>query len=293
MPDIDPVPVKVPPIKCQGIKSKLVPWIKTLLPDPILRGRFGGRWIEPFMGSGVVGYNIPGKRALMGDNNPHLIRFYESLQQGRITAGIAREYLEREGAILLAEGADHYRAVRKRFNEKHEPLDFLFLNRASFNGMIRFNRKGEFNVPFCKKPQRFAPAYITRIVNQIEYVSRRLEASEYEFRYQPFQRTIEQAGADDIVYCDPPYIERHTDYHDRWGEKDEGELFDALLGIRGYFMLSTWHHNGYRRNRHLEKFRGRFHIRTREHFYHLGGRTSHRHAMTEAIITNYDIPAEP
>ena len=283
--------VKVPPIKCQGIKTKLVPWIKTLLPDRFRSGQFDGRWIEPFMGSGVVGYNIHCKRVLMGDTNPHLIRFYQSVQKGRITPEIVREHLEREGSILLDKGADHYRAVRKRFNERHEPLDFLFLNRAGFNGMIRFNRKGEINVPFCKKPQRFAPAYITRIVNQIGYVRERLIADEFEFERQPFLRTIEQAKESDIVYCDPPYIDRHADYHNRWGEEDERSLFEALCRMPGHFILSTWHHNGYRRNRHIEKFRERFHIRTREHFYHLGGLENHRHSITEAIVANYEMPA--
>ena len=45
--------VMVPPIKCQGIKSKLIPLIKRTVDWD-----FDGTWIEPFMGSGVVGFNI-------------------------------------------------------------------------------------------------------------------------------------------------------------------------------------------------------------------------------------------
>ena len=52
--------VMIPPIKCQGIKSKLVPFI-----NRIVDWSFKGRWIEPFMGSGVVGFNIiPGNADL-------------------------------------------------------------------------------------------------------------------------------------------------------------------------------------------------------------------------------------
>jgi len=125
----------VPPIKTQGIKTKLVPWIQEHTPKEEM-----GKWIEPFMGSGVVGFNIRPKKAFFSDNNPHIIRFYQDINAGKITGGLVKEFLEREGAILRERGKEFYYEVRERFNEEHEPLDFLFLNRACFNGMIRFNR---------------------------------------------------------------------------------------------------------------------------------------------------------
>ncbi|MBW2093233.1 MAG: DNA adenine methylase [Deltaproteobacteria bacterium] len=71
--------------------------------------------------------------------------------------------------------------VRERFNKYQLPLDFLFLSRAGFNGMIRFNSNGEFNVPFCKKTERFSKAYITKIVNQISYVWQLLKFYNWKF----------------------------------------------------------------------------------------------------------------
>ena len=127
--------VTVPPIKSQGIKTKLVPWISSIVPNDI------ERWIEPFMGTGVVAFNLASKRALLCDTNPHLIAFYQGVSAGEITPEIVRNYLEIEGARLSAKGESHYYAIRDRFNEQHQPLDFLFLSRAGFNGMIRFNRK--------------------------------------------------------------------------------------------------------------------------------------------------------
>ncbi|PSJ80557.1 DNA adenine methylase [Neisseria iguanae] len=66
------------------------------------------------------------------------------------------EYLSREGGLFLGKGEAHYYTIWKRFNQDAEPLDFLFFNRAGFNGMIRFNKKGEFSIPFCCKLNRFA-----------------------------------------------------------------------------------------------------------------------------------------
>ncbi len=199
--------VNVPPIKSQGIKRKLVPWIGSIVPH-----EFEGRWIEPFMGTGVVAFNLAPKHALLCDTNPHLISFYQGISDGEITPEIVRNYLEMEGEKLLEKGETHYYEIRERFNREHQPLDFLFLNRAGFNGMIRFNRKGEFNIPFCRKPQRFAQAYVTKITNQVCHVCRLLKAKDFVFKFQPFEQTISEGNAEDIIYCDPPYIDRHTDY---------------------------------------------------------------------------------
>ena len=139
----------VPPIKCQGIKTKLVPWI---LENASLNA--GGRWIEPFLGSGVVGFNAKAKFAIFNDLNPHIVAFYQSLKTGDITPNKIKSHLTAEGALLASYGQDYYYEVRKRFNKDKNPLDFVFLSRACFNGVMRFNKKGHFNVPFCKKPGR-------------------------------------------------------------------------------------------------------------------------------------------
>ncbi|KIM09445.1 MAG: DNA adenine methylase [Sulfurovum sp. PC08-66] len=274
----------IPPIKSQGIKTKLVPWIREIVPQ-----NFGGRWIEPFMGTGVVAFNIRPAQALLCDSNPHLINFYKALQDKSITSNTARAFLEVEGAKLL-EIEDYYYEVRARFNESHNPLDFLFINRAGFNGMIRFNSKGGHNVPFCKKPNRFAKAYITKIVNQIENIQKIILQGDYRFIHQTFQDTIAMAQKEDVIYCDPPYIDRNTDYYNSWNEEDETSLNQLLDNFEGKFILSTWHSNKYRENEYIKRIWKKFTILTKEHFYHLGGSEENRNAMLEALILNHQPP---
>ncbi len=120
------------------------------------------------------------------------INFYNALQTGEITAARAKAFLEREGVLLEQRGEDHYYAIRERFNANGDPLDFLFLNRASFNGVIRFNRQGLFNVPFGHKPQRFSKAYVTKIVNQIDRVSSVMRHFDWEFICNGTATTIAQ-----------------------------------------------------------------------------------------------------
>jgi DNA adenine methylase len=275
--------VKVPPLKCQGIKTKLVEWIKD---HAILEN--DGTWIEPFMGSGVVGFNVRPKRAVFADINPHIINFYNAIKEGKITAGIAKEFLEKEGAILREKGEGHYYGVRERFNKNGKPLDLLFLNRACFNGVMRFNKKGAFNVPFGHKPERFAKAYITKIANQIKYVADVLSQYDWQFVCSEFQRTISSASRGDFIYCDPPYIGRHVDYFNSWSEQHEQELYDLVSATPAKFILSTWHSNQYRTNPAIEKYADLFTILTREHFYHVGASEKNRNPMLEAIVLNYN-----
>jgi DNA adenine methylase len=274
--------VNVPPIKIQGIKSKLVSLIKANVSiDDVTT------WIEPFMGSGVVGLNVAPKSAIFADLNPHIINFYNQLKSKVITSRIVREFLEEQGA-LLAEGDDeYYYSVRERFNKEHNPLDFLFLNRSCFNGLIRFNKKNEFNVPYCHKSKRFSKSYITKIVNQVKHFEDMLDENNWKFLCQSFEKTISLATDNSFIYCDPPYVGRHVDYFDSWDESKEQILSQCLWKFNVKFMVSTWVGNQYRDNPHIEKIWGDCNKITHEHFYFVGAKETNRQSMTEALLTNY------
>lgn len=274
----------VPPIKCQGIKTKLVEEIENLA-----GGLPSGKWIEPFCGSVVVAFNLQPRRALLCDTNIHIIRFYQDIQAKRLDALRVREYLNEHGEKLRAEGEDYFYEVRERFNVAPNSLDFLFLNRSCFNGVMRFNRSGKFNVPFCRKPDRFAPAYITKITNQVQAVAKVLAVSDWEFRVADFRQSLDSADADDFVYADPPYAGRHTDYFNGWSEQDEEELASRLAKLPCKFILSTWHSNEFRTNQQIEVnwSADNFHVFTKAHYYHVGAAEDLRHPMLEALITNF------
>ena len=273
--------INVPPIKSQGIKTKLVQWISSNTTEVEY-----DRWVEPFMGTGVVAFNVRPKRALLCDSNPHLINFYKALQSKEITSSIVKKFLNEEGQKLLKTDGEYYYIVRNRFNEEGNPLDFLFLSRSCFNGMMRFNKKGGFNVPFCKKPNRFAQALITKITNQVENISQIIEQGEYEFRNQDFKKTLSELKSTDFVYSDPPYIDRHVDYFDSWTEEEEILLNLGLEESNCKFILSTWLSNKYRTNDYIFSVWENCFIATKEHFYHVGGKEANRNAVYEALLSN-------
>lgn len=274
----------VSPIKSQGIKTKLVEWI-----DDNVKDIEFDRWVEPFMGTGVVAFNIRPKKALLCDSNPHLIKFYMAIQNKEITSGIVKHFLTEEGQKLLDTNGEHYYVIRDRFNEYGNSLDFLFLNRSCFNGMIRFNKKGGFNVPFCKRSNRFTQALVTKITNQVKNISQIIEQGGYEFKHQDFRQTLSELQNSDLVYADPPYIGRHVDYFDSWSEKEEIILNKGLVDSDSNFILSTWLSNKYRTNDYVFSIWKACFVATKEHFYHVGGKESNRNAVYEAILSNIEL----
>jgi DNA adenine methylase len=279
--------VIVPPIKSQGIKTKLVPWIMELAP------KVKGKWIEPFLGTGVVAFNLGYKKAILNDTNPHIIKFYKGVQGKTITAPLMKHYLEQEGELLSKaenNGYEHYLKVRRRFNSgEFSSYDFIFLSRAGFNGMMRFGSKGNWNIPFCKKPDRFSQAYVTKITNQVSRTSHIIQPEpNWTFYNKSFADIIPLATESDIIYCDPPYYGRHVDYYNGWTEQDEELLFNLLSKTKAKFILSTWHHNDWRENEMINKFWNKFNIVTKDHFYHNGGSIENRRTVVEALVCNFN-----
>ncbi len=277
--------IYVPPIKIQGIKTKLVSFIKSnvLLNENTV-------WIEPFMGSGVVGFNVRPSKALFADTNPHIINFYTNIKNKNIDSYTVRAFLEDEGKNLEKYDDEYYYEVRERFNREHSSLDFLFLNRSCFNGMIRFNKDYKFNVPYGHKPQRFSKAYITKIVNQVKYVEQMISIFDWEFVCRDFEDTIKSfCSPTSFIYCDPPYIGRHVDYYDSWDIEKEKRLKDVLVRSNSNFMLSTWDFNQYRKNEYINTIWGFCEKVNKEHFYHIGAKENNRNQMMEALLVNYPL----
>tara|TARA_B100000925_G_C21985054_1_gene464131 strand:- start:865 stop:1728 length:864 start_codon:yes stop_codon:yes gene_type:complete len=276
---IQEISTKAPPIKIQGIKTKIVPIIasKTNWKDD-------GYFIEPFAGSCVVSLNLKPKKAILSDSNSHIIDLYKNIQTKKIDSNSVRLFLESEGKKLSSSGGEYYYEVRERFNKDFDSLDFLFLNRSCFNGMIRFNSKGKFNVPFCKKPERFSKSLITKIVNQVDWAGNIIRKNNWTFLNEDYKNVISSANKNDLIYCDPPYVGRHTDYYNNFSDEESDTLAKVLLDTNSYFILSNWHKNRYRTNEFIYKHFKDLHWESINHFYYVGSTESLRNSMEEVLI---------
>jgi DNA adenine methylase len=160
----------------------------------------GNTYIEPFVGSGVIALNMPHERIMIGDTNPAVIAMWSQLKWNKNAAKDLGHYFDPllNHEYTYYKYRDIFNYTLKHWNEARLAQLFLYLNKHCFNGLCRFNAKGEFNVPYGKR--KVAPSYPKdEILHAIE-VAKRMSV-----HHNDFKATMDVAGKGDMVYCDPPY----------------------------------------------------------------------------------------
>jgi len=156
------------------------------------------RLVEPFCGGLAVTLGLQPDRALLNDANPHVINFYRWLARGLVIGepmeNVERAFYqqrERFNDLLRAGHADSAEAAAL----------FYYLNRTGYNGLCRFNRSGEFNVPFGQ---------YKRIGYVSDFTHYRATFAGWTFTAGDFEAV--QLSPSDFVYADPPYDVEFTQY---------------------------------------------------------------------------------
>ena len=149
---------------------------------------------------------------------------------------------------------------------------------------MRFNRQHRYNVPYGHNDNRFSKAYVTKIVNQLDYVQEKIAESDWEFATMGYEDAIDAAPDNSLIYCDPPYIGLTSTYYDTWDEEKEKGLHDSLVNSGCKFMVSSWSHNDYRRNELIGSLWSDCHVSYADHAYIVNG--NHR-PVVEVLLTNY------
>ena len=210
-----------PPLKWAGGKRWQVPHLL-----PLWRDHAQARLVEPFCGGLAVALGLSPARALLNDVNPHVINFYSWLKRGlRPTLAMSNDsgmfYQHRSTFnALLASG---------RHRSAEAAALFYYLNRTGYNGLCRFNRRGEFNVRFGR--------YRT-IVYARDFASYPEAFTEWDFTNLDFDRI--ELRATDFVYADPPYDVPFTAYaRDGFSWADQVRTAEWLAQHRGPVVLSN------------------------------------------------------
>lgn len=302
------------PLNYTGGKFKLLPQLLPLFPGDT------DTFVDLFCGGCNVGLNAPARQVIYNDIDPHLIRLYDTLRR------LDREtvFQELEGIIdrwqlsrvsrygyahygctgsggLTDYNRERYLALRADLNRRllaGETDDFFYLMFYvaivyAFNNMIRYNRRGEYNLPVGKRD------FNRRMSEKLSAFLERIQAQDCRFTCQDF-RTFDAGGLGpgDFVYADPPYLITRAAYNERggWQDGDERDLLDFLDGLdarRVRFGLSNVLRSRGRENRillnWLEGRRDRYQaLRLRYSYANSSYHIKDRSLVTEEVlIVNY------
>lgn len=180
-----------PFLKWAGNKYQIIERVLEKLP-------VGNRLIEPFVGSGAVFLNTHYPNYLLADANQDLISLYQFLQSE------GEKFIQDGRQFFIPENnqSEAFYSLRALFNStpdrRLKALLFVYLNKHCFNGLCRYNAKGEFNTPFGRYKKPYFPEKEMQFFHQ--------QAKCAVFECGDFLATLQKAVPGDVIYCDPPYV---------------------------------------------------------------------------------------
>lgn len=249
-----------------GGKYKLLPQILPLFPND------ADKVVDMFCGGCNVGINLTSNKVLFNDSNQYLIgllRTFKKLDKEEILDFILTNIEKYNLSLVSKYGYEYYKCesssglgtynkkgylkLRNDFNKKTHKDDEYFLMLYllivySFNNQIRFNKKGEFNLPVGKRD------FNSKMQVKLEAFVDRLKCGDYDFINKDFKSiSLNEFTEKSFFYADPPYLITCATYNeqDGWTEEDERDLLSYLenldkKGIR--FALSNVIENKGRKN---------------------------------------------
>ncbi|MBS6300113.1 Dam family site-specific DNA-(adenine-N6)-methyltransferase [Agathobacter rectalis] len=254
-----------------GDKYKLMPQLKQLMPKKI------EQYIEPFVGGGSSFLNSKGTSYMLNDIDSYVVELHRQI--GSYT-GKSEELFDALFEIIDFYGLscsyrgicvpedmkkkyvktyyskynkDAYIRMRKDFNaNKNDFLRLYLLLIYGFNHMIRFNGKGDFNLPVGNVD--FNNNVYQALNNYLDFVGEH----EIEFFNMDYISFLEKIRFDknSYVFLDPPYLISMSEYNKLWNDKKEDELCEYLdsLNDRGikFGITNLITHKGKVNQRFLE-----------------------------------------
>ncbi|MCL1824592.1 MAG: Dam family site-specific DNA-(adenine-N6)-methyltransferase [Betaproteobacteria bacterium] len=206
-----------PVLKYRGGKLREIPHFLRYVPDDF------DRYIEPFLGGGALYFHMEPARAVLNDINARLMGFYRQLKdqypemRGQLDALEAEyERNQRVYEALKAEqpdtripnaNEDLYYRLRTLYNCPDETwlegVLYFFINKTAYSGMLRYNRRGDYNVPFG----RYKHLNTRRVTARHSELLQRAELFS-----EDYCQIFSMAEKNDFVFLDPPYDCVFNDY---------------------------------------------------------------------------------
>ena len=224
------------PLNYVGGKYKLLEQIIPLLPDDI------DTFVDLFTGGCNVGININARKIICNDSEKVVIDLFNSWKDLESSQALSILQNTIDKYQLSKTNEDGFKQIRLDYNNGNKTWNMFYaMLTHSFNYQIRFNKDGNFNMPFGRNRSSFNPSLKKKFIEFID----KLNEKNIDFISMDFSKVdLSMLTANDIVYCDPPYLITCASYNENggWNEIKERELLKLLdnLNERGIkFALSN------------------------------------------------------
>jgi DNA adenine methylase Dam len=202
-------------LKYTGSKAAVAKELSTYFPQH-------GKFVDLFVGGGSILLQST-KPKLINDINPHVIETYK-LVKNTCPNTIIDKYIEWRDKI--AADVKEYYTLRNKFNTDFNALDYLFLTRFCYNGLSRFNAKGQFNVAHHFDRKGMEPKMFLCI---LEYWHNYLQNAEIYNRH--YYDLLDKLDSNCFVFLDPPYLKTNGQYLANVKTFDYKELIQFLYEL--------------------------------------------------------------
>lgn len=209
------------PLNYTGGKSKLLPQILPLFPDKV------GTFVDLFCGGCNVGSNVNADKVIYNDYMSQIIELFKNWKDTNLEDTIQYIETQIEKFNLSKQNQEGFLELRKQYNEYRDIRDLFVLVAYAFNHQIRFNSKGEYNMPFGKDRSEYNKNMKTNLINFIT----RIQEQDSTFLNKSFDElNVEEFTKDTFVYADPPYLITVASYNENggWNEQMEYKLLEYL-----------------------------------------------------------------
>lgn len=288
-----------------GDKYKLMPQLKSLFPDDI------DNYIEPFVGGGSSFLNSFGNKYILNDIDENVIALHNELgkyaNKSEVLLKKIYDIIDYYGLSCSYRGKNvpeelkkkyvktyyskynknAYLKMRDDYNKNKGNILLLYvLLIYGFNHMIRFNAKGDFNLPVGNVD--FNKNVYNALINYLDFRSN----NEIVFEntdYQKFLNKIEFKEKD-YVFLDPPYLISMSEYNKLWNDKKEIELCNFLdkldeKGVR-FGITNLIHHKG-KENETFNRWSKKYKVYNIESNYISFNDNTIKKDSKEVFVTNY------
>ena len=275
------------PLNYVGGKHKLLTQLLPLFPNNI------NIFVDIFAGGSNAGINVRANKILCNDLELSVINLFKEWQQlNSIEAlNILKETISKYE--LTKENEKGFKQIRTDYNNGNKSWNMFYaMITNAFNYQIRFNKQGEYNMPFGRNRSNFNSSLEK---NFIKFINK-LHELNIIFLNSDFRKLdISQLGKNDFVYCDPPYLITCASYNEckGWNNILEIELLNLLdeLNTKGVkFGLSNVLENKGKCNVILKEWSKKYNVNYLNNSYgncnyHAKDKT--KNTTIEVFITNY------